>query len=375
MAEASKTSKNSRIKFIYITAAAAVLLLGFASPLDSVIALSLSKTLNLTAAEAAVESTTIHRLFNTAFYLIYAASGFVCARYLRDSARLIVVPQLIALTALLTFPFYRLIIPHFEPLSYFCFGLLGFSFGLLSLKLNDSSERLHSQQIESTLRNRQLLETRLQLIKQDEIERKMLAADLHDQVLNDLKLLLRLLEQKKDSLGQETLAQLNSRIELAMESIRAVMESLCPSDLEHIGLLAALEECLKDRAEKNDFIPQFRSNIEEENIEALNKIEKALIYRLVQESITNICKHAGASKVRLTADIENSELQISVIDNGVGLKNGEAPDKSRGLQYMRLRGEIIGARISWNPGPENKGTAVEIRMNLSRRVPGESSDS
>jgi signal transduction histidine kinase len=355
-------------------ALAAMILFSLARPLDAFCCHALADLLGLAPAEAASGEFAVP-LLNTAMYIIYAAGGFVCARFVQGRARLIATVQLIALTAFLFIPFYHILVPALAPVSYLSSALLGFSLGTLQRSLNEALERLQIQQVESTLRSRQLTETRLQLVKQDEVERKMLAADLHDQVLNDLKLLLRMIDREKAKLGAELLAGLTSGLDLAMNSIRKVMESLCPSDLEHIGLMAALEDCLKERADKFDFLAQFRCSFQEEDIKALNKIEKALLYRLVQESITNICKHARASRVRLTADIADEELIIKIVDDGVGIQPAAANSASRGLQYMRLRSEIVGARITWNPGPENKGTSVEVRMNLRGRVASESSDS
>lgn len=376
----AESAKGPIIDPSLLIAGLALGLLRLARPLDSILAAKIFDLISSTpvdVAELAAKASQSDQygilFLNTVLYLVYAAGGFICARYLQSASRGIALVQLLVLTVILVFPFNKLVY-GLEPVSYLAMGLLGSAFGLLASKLVDASERSHTQQVESTLRNRQLMETRLQLIKQDEVERKMLAADLHDQVLNDLKLLLRSLEQNKETIGTTLITELNKRIELAMENIRKVMESLCPSDLEHIGLLASLEECLIERADKNDFIPQYRSSLAESDIQALNKIEKALLYRLVQESITNICKHAKASKVRLTAELTEGDLLIKIVDDGVGLK-GEASSKSRGLQYMRLRAEIIGARISWNPGPEEKGTAVEIRINLARRMSSESADS
>ena len=358
----SETIKTSVLDSTLVIAVVAACILTQSRILDTTAASGLCHLLGVDTT-LVLEKTITAQALNSALSLTCACITFVCARQLKGLARAVVMVQLLALTVLLALPIYKIVLSTLEPFTYLSFGLLGLSFGLASARLREVNERSRTQQVESLLRNRELLETRLQLIKQDEIERKMLAADLHDQVLNDLKLMLQMLVKQKDILSDSFLTSATARIELAMENIRQVMESLCPSDLEHIGLIAALEECLKDRAEKADFLPQFRCEIAESDIQALSKIEKALLYRLVQESITNICKHANATRVRLTVIMQNKELWIRVVDDGIGLqKNGS--DKSRGLQYMRLRAEIVGARINWAQGNNEKGTAVDIRKNL-----------
>lgn len=360
-------SNKSKPDLALVMAGCAIILLQVAKPIDAWLVQSLCSILGIAPAQDADNLSIVIQISNYGLLLIYVAAGFICARFLHPAARLIVIPQLLALTAIMVLPFYRQLVPALQPLSYVSGGILGFAFGLMSLRISQASERANTQEVGSSLLNRRLLETRLQLVKQDEIERKMLAADLHDQVLNDMKLLLKLLEEKKGEIAESLLTDLSNRIEIAMEGIRKVMESLCPSDLEHIGLLAALEDCLKNSAGKSGFLPQFRSNISEEQLQPLKRIEKALLYRLVQESITNICKHAKASKVRLSVDIQDGELLLKIVDDGVGLKSSTSNTKSRGLQYMKLRAEIVGARINWHPGADGKGTAVEIRLNLSGR--------
>lgn len=358
----SETIKTSVLDSTLVIAVVAACILTQSRILDTTAASGLCHLLGVDTT-LVLEKTITAQALNSALSLTCACIAFVCARQLKGLARAVVMVQLLALTVLLALPIYKIVLSTLEPFTYLSFGLLGLSFGLASARLREVNERSRTQQVEALLRNRELLETRLQLIKQDEIERKMLAADLHDQVLNDLKLMLQMLVKQKDILSDSFLTSATARIELAMENIRQVMESLCPSDLEHIGLIAALEECLKDRAEKADFLPQFRCEIAESDIQALSKIEKALLYRLVQESITNICKHANATRVRLTVIMQNKELWIRVVDDGIGLqKNGS--DKSRGLQYMRLRAEIVGARINWAQGNNERGTAVDIRKNL-----------
>jgi signal transduction histidine kinase len=152
-----------------------------------------------------------------------------------------------------------------------------------------------------------------------------------------------------------------------MREIREVMDSLSPSVLEHLGLAAAIEDCLRRGSERSNFRTRFKSRIENEDVECLSMVEKGLLYRLVQESITNICKHAGASTVRTTMEIDGDELLIRVIDDGKGIDPNMMRGDSRGVKYMRYRADLIGATIAWKPGENGKGTTVEIRINLADR--------
>jgi signal transduction histidine kinase len=246
-------------------------------------------------------------------------------------------------------------------------GLLGFGFKRLSWK----DERLTNQYYELNLRNRELQEARLLLVKQDEIERRVLAADLHDQVLNDLKTLKQLVERLERSGGaiegaelSQTCGDAHELLERTMSDVREVMDSLCPSTLEHLGLPAAIEDCCRRGADKAGFKIRFKNEVDETILEKLSVVEKSLLYRLVQESITNICKHAEATKVRVTVSMENSRLRISIADDGKGINGAALRDDSRGIKYMRLRADLIGATVVWQASEENKGTLVEIRKEV-----------
>ena len=241
-------------------------------------------------------------------------------------------------------------------------GLLGYIFRRLKVK----DEQFANQYYELTLRNRELQETRLLLVKQDEVERRMLAADLHDQVLNDLKALKQSIDQFESSPEQSRSAHTQELLERAMSEVREVMDSLCPSALEHLGLPAAIEDCCRRGAQRAGFKIRFKSDVDDETLDKLSVVEKSLLYRLAQESITNICKHAEASKVRTDLSMENRNLLISIADDGKGIPTTQR-EESRGLRYMRLRADLIGATVVWRPGEESKGTIVEIRKEIAEK--------
>jgi signal transduction histidine kinase len=271
-------------------------------------------------------------------------------------------------------------------------GALGYVFRRQRLK----DEKFASQYYELNLRNKELQEARLLLVKQDEVERRMLAADLHDQVLNDLKALKQSIDKLEtgvsreqaglDHVGQDAAGRDQARqdaavlgpgraqaaetrelLERAIANVREVMDSLCPSTLEHLGLPAAIEDCCRRGAQRAGFKIRFINELDEAALDGLSVVEKSLLYRLAQESITNICKHAGATRVRANLSLENNNLLISIGDDGKGMDSSSPSENSRGLRYMRLRADLIGATVSWRAGEENKGTIVEIRKEISER--------
>jgi signal transduction histidine kinase len=151
------------------------------------------------------------------------------------------------------------------------------------------------------------------------------------------------------------------------------MDSLSPAVLEHLGFSAALEDCMKRASERSSgFKVRFKNEAVDDDFSDLNLTEQTLLYRLVQECGTNICKHAQASVVRVVLSRPDAELLIRVSDNGKGIPSNVDTMSSRGFQYMRQRADLIGATIAWSPGEENKGTTVEIRMPVKKQLPGES---
>jgi signal transduction histidine kinase len=254
-----------------------------------------------------------------------------------------------------------------HPLGFIGALIVGALSGIAMRQFQSQRRKEESTYYELKLKNRELLETRLELLKQDEVERRILAADLHDQVLNDLKQVATRFERytkEPDPENAEKIAVLTAQV---MREIREVMDSLSPSVLEHLGLAAAIEDCLRRGSERANFRTRIKSRVENEELDCLSMVEKGLLYRLVQESITNICKHAGATTVRATLESEEDELVIKVIDDGKGIDPAMARGDSRGLKYMRYRADLIGATIAWKPGENGKGTSVEIRINLGDR--------
>ncbi|HEY9757211.1 MAG TPA: ATP-binding protein [Oculatellaceae cyanobacterium] len=276
--------------------------------------------------------------------------------------RLICWLQLFAISLLLQWLLFSVLIEP-GPISFFSAIIFGGATGYLLRAQKLSEGKKDARELESVLRDRELQEARLQMVKQDEVDRRLLAADLHDQVLNDLKILNQKFQSFRGDPSEDNAKDIDKLVHQAMNGIRDVMDSLSPSVLEHLGFAPALEDCLRRASERSgEFKLRFKNNAPGEDFSQLGMIEQTLLYRLVQECGTNISKHAQASIVKLSLDITEDELLIRVTDNGKGIPSGIDQSSSRGLRYMRQRGDLIGATIAWLPGEKGSGTTVEIRM-------------
>ena len=217
------------------------------------------------------------------------------------------------------------------------------------------------------LRTKELTSARLDLVRADEIERRMLAADLHDQVLNDLKVVVKAFGKFKEDLDKKTAGEIEQRLSKTMTDIRDIMDDLCPVMLESFGLNQAIEDCLEKGSELANYSTSFETEVDDDILESLSPVEQSLIYRLVQESITNIRKHAEAESVAVNIKIEDGNLKILIEDDGKGINYDTIDYGSRGLKYMKLRADLIDAEVTWSAGKNAAGTLVSIVFPVSAK--------
>lgn len=360
-------------------AACALIVVRVFAQVDSEIAGRLLRIFNIipasAASKAAEDGSLIHEFGQGILALLFAAAAIWSGFRLSAVPRVLVLVQLFVLSLLAMAGIQQLFHIPAHPLGCFTAVFIGTvaGYGLRALDLQ--RRKWESQCFELLLRNKELQDARLLLVKQDEVERRMLAADLHDQVLNDLKAGRQMLESFAADHAAVQADAIKSLLDRAMQEIREVMDSLCPSVLEHLGLAAAIEDCLRRGSVRSGFKVRFKNKVADGRLAEYSMVEQALLYRLVQESITNICKHACASQVRGTIVVDGEALLIRVTDNGRGIDPGAFRQDSRGVRYMRQRADLIGATIAWLPGEDGRGTIVEIRVGLPGNKDGESSGS
>jgi signal transduction histidine kinase len=220
--------------------------------------------------------------------------------------------------------------------------------------------RLSRINVELENTNAELHETRLRLANETEAERSRIARDLHDQTLADLRHLLVLTDQMPAvataaATGEEpgpSPSLLRREIESISAEIRHICEDLSPSVLENIGFLPALEWALAEAvahlpaAEK--FTYEFSCGPELEDRLRLSHIEQIQLYRITQEALNNICRHAQAKHATLTVRVENtSDLLIEICDDGTGFDGQGANKTGHGIANIRSRANLIGAEVAW----------------------------
>jgi signal transduction histidine kinase len=215
-----------------------------------------------------------------------------------------------------------------------------------------------------------LLEGMVNFVRMAENERRLLAAELHDQLLCDLREISLIVRQLQMTAGEllvpgafhENLERIIEGLNGAADGARRVMEDLRPSILDSFGIYPALEGRLRRAAQSSDpaFSPRMLFRVNEEEL-GLNEEELLALYRILQEGITNVSKHARALNVELSSFRRESSLVVRLADDGVGPVGILNKQTGRGIDNMRFRARLIRADIQWLPN-KPRGTIVEIRF-------------
>jgi signal transduction histidine kinase/streptogramin lyase len=227
----------------------------------------------------------------------------------------------------------------------------------------------------------ELADARLNLANEAERERRRIARDLHDQTLADLRHLMLLSDQlptNGDANGGKPLdpTVLRTEIESISQEVRRICEDLSPSVLQNVGFAAALEFALSHAVQ--DAPPDQRFEYElvcdeylEEHAQLPPNVQMQ-IYRMVQEAVSNILRHAGASHVKMTVSASpGGDFLLQLKDNGRDFDPSARKNlEGRGLANMRARASLIDAEISWEK-VDGGGTVFTLKKtraapNLSR---------
>jgi signal transduction histidine kinase len=200
----------------------------------------------------------------------------------------------------------------------------------------------------------------LQTARED--ERNRLARNLHDELgslltsakLDAARIRSRLAGTAPEAL--ERLAHLVSTLNSSIALGRRIIEDLRPSTLSNLGLVPTLEILAREFAEQSGIEVQC-----ELTPVRLAAPAELMLYRLVQEAITNITKYAQASHVWIGLAAHDGEVEISVRDDGVGFDTGAKRSSAYGLMGMRLRVEANGGALTLVSAP-GQGTLVQVKL-------------
>jgi len=184
------------------------------------------------------------------------------------------------------------------------------------------------------------------VVEAQELERRRLARELHDetgQALTSILLGLKSLEQSVES--EDALAAVDSVRELVvstLQDVRRLAVELRPTALDDFGLVPAIERLAENFREQSGLHVDLEAQLGEERLPS--EVETAL-YRVVQESLTNIVKHAGAKRVSILLARKDGTVVAVVEDDGSGFDPDIAREDALGLAGMRERIGLVGGRL------------------------------
>lgn len=207
-----------------------------------------------------------------------------------------------------------------------------------------------------------------QQVESAEKERERWARELHDDALQGLAAIRITLATALQSKGERRADLIESAAEEAMarledqiNELNRLINDLRPAALERLGLPGALQALAEESSARGGVEVETAIEIGE----GPGGDEERIVYRLVQEALTNAVKHAGASHVSVSAREAEGEIQISVRDDGGGFDPG-ASTAGRGLRGMRERIELFGGHIEISSTP-GEGTEVSAGVPLQER--------
>ena len=229
------------------------------------------------------------------------------------------------------------------------------SFKSLSGKLNLLTEAVQKAENQSLVKEEAIIEK----------ERKRIARDLHDTVSQELfaaHMILSGVSQQALKLDREKMqTQLQSVaaiLETAQKDLRVLLLHLRPVELEDKSLVEGIQILLKELEDKSDLKVSLKQKVSK----LPKKIEEH-IFRILQELISNTLRHAQASCLDVYLYQTDVELQLKVVDNGIGFQLGSLDDLSYGLRNIKERVEDMAGTVQLLTAPK-QGLAVDIRIPL-----------
>jgi signal transduction histidine kinase len=235
-----------------------------------------------------------------------------------------------------------------------------------TLLIRDISE---GKQTTETLRlsGQQLREFAASVEAVREEERARVAREIHDelgQALTVVKLDLSWLQLKPPRNQREFRKKVKTimqHVDNTIDRMRKIVSELRPAILDDLGLIAAIEWQVREFQKRTGIPTRLRSNVTEADV---TPDRSAAVFRVVQEALTNVIRHAKAHSVQVELKKENSLLTISVSDDGHGIKDEMVQEmKSLGIVGMRERVGRIGGEFRIH-STSGKGTRVEITLGI-----------
>jgi signal transduction histidine kinase len=247
--------------------------------------------------------------------------------------------------------------------------------GKLARAFNDMSDSLKKREDALRESEQRLRSLSVQLMRAQEKERLRLSKELHDELGQALVFLKQRIRSFQRGLqeGQSSLydecEETNDYIDEILENVRRLSRDLSPFILEDLGLSSALRWLIEN------FAQQYSSgaSFDIDKVDHLfSKDAQRNLYRISQEALTNIGKHAEANHVSFTVKKNQSSVSFTIEDDGKGfdvskIKAGNSPQKGLGLDTMEERARMLGASLDIS-SKMGEGTRIALKIPIERAM-------
>ncbi len=205
-------------------------------------------------------------------------------------------------------------------------------------------------------------------LEMQEMDRKRIAMEIHDTTVQNLTTLVHKTEYTTKLLDIDSVRarlELNTMTDIlrnSIEELREIIFDLRPMCIDDLGLIAAIERYVNQMQLDNDTLKYFLNVSSEENIKII-PIVNLTIFRIIQEILVNVRKHAHATKVEINLVYESDYLYIVVKDNGIGfdINKDACKVKNFGLSIMKERVKLLAGEINIDSIMGN-GTIIQVKV-------------
>jgi PAS domain S-box-containing protein len=231
--------------------------------------------------------------------------------------------------------------------------------------LHDITARKRAEeQLTQSNENLRALSARLQSVREEESLR--ISREIHDDLggaLTGLKMDLAWLARRLPGNGNDAALQklksMSSLVDETMQKVRDIATELRPSVLDDLGLVTAIEWQAREFQRRTEI--ECRMTSPRQHV-ALSPEKSTAVFRIFQEILTNVARHAQATAVEIAMDQQGTDLVLSVSDDGRGIRGSDITNtKSLGLHGMRERALVFGGRVAIT-GSAGAGTTVTVRI-------------
>ncbi len=246
----------------------------------------------------------------------------------------------------------------------------GWRRGVLSVIRDITKQKQFIKELKESQEQLRSLAGHLQQIR--EHEREAIARDMHDdlgQLLTSLKMDLTILEREfaRDKSPDQTdivneIKKMKELIDITITKVRQLIRELRPEVLDNLGLLDAIEWQIEEFMSRTGIKCNIRKGVKDIQ---LDKEKEIAIFRIVQEALTNVARHAHADKVTINIRKKNHDIHISIKDNGIGIDEEKLrKEQTFGLLGIKERAFIVGGEVKVS-GVKNRGTTLTVNIPLN----------